>query len=36
MASEVAGPDALRIGSHVFRSRLIVGTGKYADYDLMR
>lgn len=36
MASEVAGQDALRIGSHVFRSRLIVGTGKYADYDLMR
>ncbi len=28
--------DPLRIGSHTFASRLIVGTGKYADYDLMR
>jgi thiazole synthase len=26
----------LKIGSHVFSSRLIVGTGKYAGYDLMR
>jgi thiazole synthase len=26
----------LRIGTHAFRSRLIVGTGKYAGYDLMR
>ena len=24
--------DALRIGEHVFRSRLIVGTGKYASF----
>lgn len=36
MTSDVAGQDPLRIGSHVFRSRLIVGTGKYANYDLMR
>lgn len=28
--------ESLRIGSHVFSSRLLVGTGKYADYDLMR
>jgi thiazole synthase len=28
--------DSLRIGSHTFSSRLIVGTGKYASYDLMR
>jgi thiazole synthase len=28
--------DSLRIGSHTFASRLIVGTGKYATYDLMR
>ncbi len=28
--------DSLRIGSHTFSSRLIVGTGKYADYGLMR
>jgi thiazole synthase len=27
--------DSLRIGSHTFSSRLIVGTGKYAGYDLM-
>jgi len=26
----------LRIGSHQFQSRLIVGTGKYATYELMR
>lgn len=28
--------DTLRIGSHTFHSRLIVGTGKYASYDSMR
>jgi thiazole synthase len=28
--------DPLRIGSHTFESRLIVGTGKYASYELMR
>ena len=27
--------DSLRIGSHLFSSRLIVGTGKYATYELM-
>jgi thiazole synthase len=27
--------DALRIGSHLFSSRLLVGTGKYAGYELM-
>jgi thiazole synthase len=27
--------DNLRIGSHTFASRLIVGTGKYANYELM-
>ncbi len=27
--------DSVRIGSHVLRSRLIVGTGKYASYELM-
>jgi thiazole synthase len=26
----------LRLGTHTFRSRLIVGTGKYATFDLMR
>lgn len=27
--------DVLRIGRHVLRSRLIVGTGKYASFELM-
>jgi len=27
--------DSLRVGSHTFASRLIVGTGKYATFDLM-
>jgi thiazole synthase len=27
--------DSLRIGSHTFSSRLIVGTGKYSSYELM-
>ena len=29
-------PKSLRIGSQEFRSRLFVGTGKYASYELMR
>ena len=28
--------DLLRVGSHTFHSRLIVGTGKYSSYELMR
>jgi len=31
-----AAADLLRIGSHTFTSRLIVGTGKYSGYELMR
>jgi thiazole synthase len=31
-----AGADELRIGSHLLRSRLIVGTGKYEDLESMR
>ena len=27
--------DSFRLGRHVLRSRLIVGTGKYANYELM-
>jgi thiazole synthase len=27
--------DALQLGTHRFNSRLIVGTGKYADYEIM-
>jgi thiazole synthase len=36
MAESAAGEDVLRLGGRVFRSRLIVGTGKYATYPLMR
>ena len=28
--------DLLRVGSHTFHSRLIVGTGKYSNYAVMR
>jgi thiazole synthase len=34
-ASDSTTGDPLRIGSHTFSSRLIVGTGKYSRYDLM-
>ena len=34
-SGDYASGDQLRIGSHTFSSRLIVGTGKYADYELM-
>ncbi|HUG92605.1 MAG TPA: thiazole synthase [Planctomycetaceae bacterium] len=37
LASPQAGPDQpLVLGTHAFSSRLIVGTGKYASYELMR
>jgi len=36
MAAAQAAGDPLRIGSHTFSSRLIVGTGKYTTYELMR
>ena len=35
MPLETFSSDTLRIGSHTLASRLIVGTGKYASYDLM-
>jgi thiazole synthase len=35
-AAEAAPKDDLRLGNHVFQSRLIVGTGKYANYEVMR
>ncbi len=31
-----AGLGPLRFGEHVFESRLLVGTGKYPDYSVMR
>ncbi len=34
--TESTADRPLRIGSHSFSSRLIVGTGKYPDYELMR
>ncbi len=34
-AVEVASADVLRLGCHTLRNRLIVGTGKYANYELM-
>jgi thiazole synthase len=36
MATDLASADPLQIGSHSFSSRLIVGTGKYADYEQMK
>jgi thiazole synthase len=36
MAVDAVAQDAIRIGSHTFTSRLFVGTGKYASYELMR
>jgi thiazole synthase len=38
LSIELAGAavaDKLRVGTHTLESRLIVGTGKYASYDLM-
>ena len=34
-ATKSQDDDVLRIGSHGFSSRLIVGTGKYASFELM-
>lgn len=36
MIAETENTDSLRIGTHTLASRLIVGTGKYATYELMR
>ncbi|MEX2093405.1 MAG: thiazole synthase [Pirellulales bacterium] len=36
MSATEAATDILQLGTHTFASRLIVGTGKYADYDTMR
>lgn len=35
IASSSATADVLRLGTHTLASRLIVGTGKYASYELM-
>jgi thiazole synthase len=36
MSTTELSTEVLQLGSHTFSSRLIVGTGKYADYDTMR
>jgi thiazole synthase len=36
MSTADVSTDVLQLGTHTFASRLIVGTGKYADYDTMR
>src|SRR5947207_6647535 len=36
MSVELHADAPLVLGNHTFESRLIVGTGKYATYDLMR
>jgi thiazole synthase len=36
LTAEANSSDCLKIGSHTFSSRLIVGTGKYASYESMR
>ena len=35
MSAELLSLDTLQVGGHELRSRLIVGTGKYASYELM-
>ena len=35
MSTAIQSKDALQLGTHTFSSRLIVGTGKYADYEVM-
>src|SRR5262245_31179563 len=35
MSIDLLTDDTLTVGSHALRSRLIVGTGKYANYELM-
>ncbi len=35
MSIDLLADEPLTIGSHTLRSRLIVGTGKYANYELM-
>lgn len=36
MTTQPTLDSAITLGTHEFRSRLIVGTGKYSTYDLMR
>ena len=36
MAADLPDNDPLKIANHTFSSRLVVGTGKYADYETMK
>ncbi len=36
MSKLIPEDEPLRVGPHTFRSRLLLGTGKYATYELMR
>jgi len=36
MAADLPDNDPLKIADHTFSSRLVVGTGKYADYETMK
>ncbi len=36
MATQTTDTNSLQVGTHTLGSRLIVGTGKYASYELMR
>ncbi|HCK42216.1 MAG: thiazole synthase [Planctomycetaceae bacterium] len=36
MATDISTDEFLTVGTHTLQSRLIVGTGKYADYALMQ
>lgn len=36
MSTAEISTEVLQLGTHAFTSRLIVGTGKYSDYDTMR
>lgn len=36
MTTGLETEDLLRLGNHVFHSRLVVGTGKYDDFDIMQ
>ncbi len=36
MTTDPSAADPLKLGPHTLSSRLIVGTGRYADYDVMR
>ena len=36
MATDLQVDDKFQLGDHLFHSRLIVGTGKYDNFEVMR